>query len=173
VHKALKANNRKRHGRSDQHPIVSIPNIHRPFERLGLHIHDGEGRPVDRDRGQNLVVLLDVDDAGPIRRVVPGPRGHGIRKGHRAKVGKRNEVAVTIFEIFNDPLCILPAKRISRGELRGPGLAIGEILDRGDTRRRGIRSDSGSNDVPGGDLEVGEIVRPVGVPLVPCCSQKG
>ena len=110
-----------------------------------------------------MVVVLRVlenNGYGPIRRVRPGTRaaGYGIHKGHRAKVGKRDLVAVTIFEIFNNPLCVPSAERRSRAEMPDPSLAIGEILDRSDTRSRRRRIDGGSDDVSSGDVEVGEIV---------------
>ena len=123
-----------------------------------------------------MVVVLRVfeyNGYGPVRCVGPGTRAADNRGGHRAKVGKRNLVTVTIFEIFNNPLCVPSAERTSRVEQLDPGRAIGKILDRGDTRSRRRSMNSGSDDVSSGDVEVGEIVRVVGVPLVPCYLRKG
>ena len=61
---------------------------------------------------------------------------------------------------------------MNRVEILDPDLAIGEILNCGGTRVRRRRIDSESDDVFSGDVEVGEKVRVVGEPLVPCYSRK-
>ena len=132
---------------------------------------NSEGRPVDRDRGQNLAILLDVADEPPLRRqgdpIDTG--GHGVRKGDCTKVGKGNIMFVSKPEVFDNPLCILPTEWVSRAEGHGLGLASGEVLDYSDARCQRKRSDIGSDGVSSRDGEVPEF-HLVGVPLVPSYS---
>lgn len=167
----LKENTRKRYKRCD--PIIlPNPNNYSPSVFLDLHRRDGEGRLGDRDIGQRSVVLLDVKDGGPIRRVgTMRTSGLGISEGHRGEVGKGRRVTI-LAEKCDDPLCILATERKDRLDRLGRGLPVGEILDRSVSGRAGIPKNSDSDSVSGRDANFGgEGTRFIGVPLVPSCKK--
>lgn len=117
-----------------------------------------------------MIVLFNVDGSGAIRRVGPVTGRLGVRKGHRAKVGKGGKTP-TLFEIFDNPLCVLLAKRESRIKTLGHRLSTGQILDCGVTRRRGRSCDGEFDNISTRDVDACEIVGRGGVPLVPSYSQ--
>ena len=145
-------------------PISQIKNkqqLHNAF--TNLDILDSDIRSVDGNIRENLIFLLNINDGGTRRGVA---RGTGIIKSHSAKVCKGNE-AVAFFKVFDNPLSILLAKGISGSEVHGDGLASGQILNGCHTGRRRISHDSGLDSVTGTDVDAGEIVGIVRVPLVP------
>lgn len=114
-----------------------------------------------------MVVQLDVDDGWPSGRVGPiRTVGLGTRKGHRAKVGQGSVGTIHVW-VCDDPFCVLPTERMGRIEVLLTKLAIGEILDRGETSRRRKCGDIDSDNITGRDGEVGEVVPWVREPLVP------
>ena len=90
--------------------IKSFLPINKPCQFLKLHILGSDGRSASRGRGQNCVVLLNVNesDVTPGRGIGPRhtPR-HSVYKGDRAKVGGWNIWC----KILEQPLRALKAKR--------------------------------------------------------------
>ena len=84
-----------------------------------------DGRLSDRDGGQISAVSLDVDDGGLVRGVGPGMSGGlAILEGHRAKIDQGSEASIQIY-FRDDPLRVLPTKRMGRVEVLVLVLAIG------------------------------------------------
>ena len=143
----------------DQQPVTS------------LDVLDGGGRSAGGNGGENLVVLLNVDE-GSTRGGVGGATrasGSGASELHGAKVRERNKAAV-LLKVFDDPLSILLAKSIGRGEVLGDGLASGQVLNDSCTRGSGGSSNGGLDLITSADSDAREIVGVVGVPLVPSYS---
>ena len=83
------------------------------------------------------MVVLHKDEDGSARGGIdPSTGGLGVRERDRAKVGKRN-LTIVLDVIFDDPLCVLTAKRSVGSQVRGHRLAVSQIFDRGSARSRG------------------------------------
>lgn len=112
--------------------------------------------------------MINVKNGGARGGVGPRPGSLSIRKGDRAKVGKRHE-AVAYHVIFNNPLRILSTERSRGSKTLRNRLAVGQVLDRCSARGGGGGLDSEFDDISGRDGDVREIVGRGGVPLVPGC----
>ena len=136
-----------------------------------LDVLDGGGRSAGGDGGEDFAILLNVYECGTRGCVGSAARssGSGAGEGHGSKVGEGNK-AVALLKVFDDPLSILLAKSIARGEVLGNGLASGQVLDGRYTRGRRVSGDGGLDFVTSRDGDAREIVSVVRVPLVPCCS---
>ena len=135
-----------------------------------LDVLDDDGGSVNGNGGKNIV-LLNADD-GSTRGGVDGAArasGSGASELHSTKVRKRNK-AVVILKVFDDPLSILLAKSIGRGEVLGDVLASGQVLNDSCTRGIGGSSNGGPDHITSADVDTREIVGVVGVPLVPSYS---
>lgn len=122
-----------------------------------------------RNRSQNLAALLDINQSGarrPNSGTAIGSLSPG--EGDSAKVSKRHQRPVGL-KVFNDPLGIVLAQIAvhAAGEGVGDSLALGHILDSG--RASGLAGciNGDPDRVASGDGDAAEVVRVVGVPLVP------
>ena len=133
----------------------------RPWSLYGICslVADGDRRARSRDRGQDLVVLLNVDDVGTRWRDSGAGRVRrgGISEGDRAEVGKGNE-GVTLLEVLDDPLSVLLAKSGRRGDLLADALAVGVVRDDGGARGRAGGGDGESDGITSLEGNAGEIV---------------
>ena len=149
-------------------PKVPIYTTLRVEGGVRSNVRDGDRARRGRDGGQDLAVLLNVDE-----RRARGPdggaavRGRG-RAGERdaPEVGERHEAAAR-GEVLDDPLRVVLAERGLARERVRHGLAGRLVRDRrlaGRLRRRG----HGHLDrVARLEADAGEVVRPGGEPLVP------
>ena len=98
LNRAPQENTRKRYERSAQHAIVPQYRTknHRPSPMLNLQVVNSDGRAVDLDGRQNLVLLSYIDDSSTVRSVGPSPTCHGIRKGHIMEVCQGNLGTIVI-----------------------------------------------------------------------------
>jgi hypothetical protein len=114
------------------------------FHLLALHssgVADSDGRPTGRGRGEDLAVLLNVDDG----RTARANRTAGVLRGRRASEGDSAEVsegdeAATGAEVLNDPFSVLFAQRGGGGDRLSDSRPLRVVLDYGRAglgRRRG------------------------------------
>ena len=121
-----------------------------------------------------MSVLRNVDESST-RRGVGGAtraRGSSVNEGHGAKVREGNKTAV-LLKVFDNPLSILLAKGIRRGEVLRDSLASSLILNDRRTRSRRGSSDGSLDNITSTDGDPREIIGVVRVPLVPSCSVNG
>lgn len=142
---------------------------HRPVTCLDVLY--GGGRSTGSDGCENLAVLLNVDDGGTRGGVggATGARGSSARESHGAKVREGNKTTV-LLKVFDDPLGILLAKSIRRGEFLCDGLTSGQVLNDCCARSRRGSSDGGLDNITCADADAREIVGVIRVPLVPSYS---
>ena len=153
-----------------------------------LNISHYDLRPADASGGQDLVVLLNVDDrrarGGYDRARVLGRGGTTERgelctflredrdlrrEGDGAKVGEGDERAALLV-VLDDPLRVLLAQRRAGRDRLGHGLALGHVLDDCRARRGAARGDRELDGIAARERDAREVVRVVGVPLVPGCQ---
>ena len=130
----------------------SLP-INKSYQFPKLHVLDGDGRSASRGRGQNLAVLLNVGDVSARGGIGSITGGLGVRKRDHAKVGKWN-LTIALHVIFNDPLCVLTAKRSVGSQTLRHRLGLGQIFDRSSTGSRGGRVHSEFDNVSSRDSDV-------------------
>jgi hypothetical protein len=142
-----------------------------PCQFPKLHVLDGDGRSASRGRGQNCVVLLNIIETA-LGRVIRALRTvcYSVCKGDRAKVGKLDIRAQ--FEILDDPLRGLTAKRSVGSQKLLHRLAVRQIFDSGLARSRGGRDGGESDDVSSRNSNVWDIVGRIGFPFIPRYSWK-
>ena len=132
--------------------IKSFLPINKPYQFLKLHVLGSDGRSASRGRGQNSVVLLNVNesDVTPGRGIGPRhtPR-HSVYKGDRAKVGGWNIRC----KILEQPLRALKAKRNAGSQTLRHRVAVGQIFNLDLAGSRGERDDSESDDVSSRDSD--------------------
>ena len=152
-------------------PKVPIYTTLRVEGGVRSNVRDGDRARRGRDGGQDLAVLLNVDE-----RRARGPdggaavRGRG-RAGERdaPEVGERHEAAAR-GEVLDDPLRVVLAERGLARERVRDGLACGLVRDRRRAARLGRRGHGHLDGVARGEADAREVVRVVRVPLVPRCD---
>ena len=131
-------------------------------------VGDGDRAAAGRDRSEDLVVLLDVNERRAGR--ADGRAADGARRrageGDGAEVGEGNEGAA-LLEVLDDPLRVVLAERGLAGEGVRDGLPGRLVGDRRRAARLGSRGDRDGHSVAGGEADTGEVVGVVRVPLVP------
>lgn len=135
----------------------------------GVRNRDGVRR--DRAGGEHLAALFDVDERRARRADgrAAARRRRRAGEGDGAKVGEGDERAAGL-EVLDDPLrVVLAERRLARERVRH-GLALRLVRDR--RRAAGLRGrcDGHGDGVARGEGDTGEVVRVVGVPLVPGCQ---
>lgn len=147
-----------------------------PFQKLSpyslLNVTDSDGGGCGRDRGQNLVALLNVD--GRCARTVGTDSAGG---GSRLGVGERNgaeigegDERVAFLVVLYDPLGVRLAERSRGGERLGDRLALGHVLDDGAAGLGAGSRDGESDNVACAERDAREVVGVVRIPLVPACA---
>ena len=136
------------------------------------HVRDSNRVAPDRGGGEDLVVLLDVDDGRTTRTDArtADSAGGGAREGDSAEVGEGHESAVRA-EVLYDPLRVVLAQRGLARECVRDRLAVGVVGDLDGAARRRGGGDADGDLVPRGEADAGEVVRVVGEPLVPRWSR--
>ena len=139
--------------------------------RARLDVLDGDGAAADGDGGEDLAALLDVDGGRAGGADGGAARGRRGRRGEDdgAEVGEGHERGA-LLEVLDDPLRVVLAERRLAGERVRDGLALGLVRDRRRAARLGRRGDRHGDDVARGEADAGEVVRVVGVPLIPSCA---
>lgn len=120
--------------------------------------------------GQDLAILLDVDDGGTGRANGGAVLGSlSIGEGDIAKVGERSLLAV-LQEVLHNPLGVLLAKRglgTNKTEVVRHSLLLGQVLDSSSAGGQRVGDDRHGHQIAGSDGDALEIVGEVGEPLVP------
>ena len=122
-----------------------------------------------RHRRDELVVLHDIDElrARRANRRPAHGAGRGARERDAPEVREGHE-AIGGAEVLDDPLRIVLAQRgLSREAVRDR-LARRLVRDLRRAARGGGSGDGDGDGVARGEADPGEVVRVVGVPLVPC-----
>ena len=142
---------------------------YRPVARLD--VLDGEGISASKDGGEHFVILLNVYEGGVGGSVASAMAagGSSAAEGHGLKVGERSKATI-LLKVFDNPLCILLAKSITRGDILCNALARGQVLNNCFSGSCEMSGDGGLDNVTSGDSDVREIAGGIGVPLVPSCS---
>ena len=128
---------------------------------------DGDRAGADGARGEDLVVLADVDEARA--RGADGAAARArlrAREGDLAEVGEGDE-AVVGREVLDDPLRVVLAERGLARERVRDGLAGRLVRDRRLAGRLRGRGHGHLNRVARLEADAREVVRVVGVPLEP------
>lgn len=132
-----------------------------------LDVGDGDAVAAGRCRGQDLAVLLDVNDGsasgadcatGCGRRCASELDGAEVGEGHKR---------VTLLEVLDNPLRVLLAEPRARRERLADGLAAGDVLDDGGAGRGGRGGDGELNLITSADGDAREVGSEVGEVLVP------
>ena len=129
------------------------------LRRHPLDVRDGDAGARGADAGQDLVVLLDIQDLGTAGAdFAAGSGGLGIGEGDGAEVSKGNE-GVAFLEVFNDPFGVGLAEGVAlAGEGVGHGLAGADVLDGGRPGGLAGRFHGDGDRISGRDADTAEVV---------------